>query len=136
MRDFELQLRSSSSTDSSKPNLEKLHNFYKVFKSSVWNILGLLKSLILNLTLQIDEVDNQSRRNALLFGGIEEFNGENLTSKIRSTIQVLKGFSDIQPSAIQHCHRLGVKSDNRFRPILVRFTNLDVRNSTWEIRKS
>lgn len=135
MTDFELQLKSSLSTDSSKPNLEKLHSDYKEFKSSVWNILGLLKSLILNLASQIDDVDNQSRRNALLFGGIEESDGENLTSKILSTIQVLMGFSDIQPSSIQHCHRLGVRSNNRIRPILVRFTNLDVRNSIWRNKK-
>lgn len=135
MANFEKQLSGSASSDTSKVSLDKLASEFKEFKASVWNILDLLKSLINNLSTQIDEVDNSSRRNALLFGGIEEVEGENLVSKILGTIQVLMGVADINASAIQSCHRLGTKAANRNRPILVRFNDLKVRNDIWRNKK-
>ena len=135
MANFEKQLNSASTNDTSKVSLDKLACEFKEFKTSVWGILELLKSLINNLSSQIDEIDNSSRRNALLFGGIEEAEGENLVSTILGTIQVLMGVSNINASAIQSCHRLGTKSASRNRPILVRFNDLKVRSDLWRNKK-
>lgn len=135
MTHFEKQLNNTGSNDSGKGGLDKLACEFKEFKTSVWNILDLLKSFINNLSSQIDEVDNSTRRNALLFGGIEEAEGENLVSTILGTIQVLMGVSDINPSAIQSCQRLGIKSASRCRPILVRFNDFKVRSDLWGNKK-
>lgn len=135
MEDFENKLQSSSSGEAGKPTIEKLASDFNEFKSSVWAILELLKSLTLNLASQIDDVDNHTRRNALLFAGIKETEGEDLISTILNTIHTSMGLPDVTLNAIQHCHRLGTKSDDRPRPILVRFNDLQCRNLIWNNKK-
>lgn len=84
---------------------------------------------------QIDDVDSQSRRNVMMFGGIDEAKGDNLTSTVLSTVHVLVDLLQIQPSAIEHCHRLGTSSNNHSRPILVRFYDMSTKQMIWSNMK-
>ncbi|CAG9560983.1 unnamed protein product [Danaus chrysippus] len=135
MAEFEKQLKSTSNTEGNKNSLDKLASEFKEFKASVWNILDLLRTLVTNLSSQIDDIDNTSRRNALLFGGIQEAEGENLVSTVLGTIQVLMGIPDLQPGVIQYCHRIGSKSERAPRPIVVRFNDLKVKSLIWSSKK-
>ncbi|XP_046976551.1 uncharacterized protein LOC124542669 [Vanessa cardui] len=137
MTEFENQLKSSSSSSSEpvKPNLEKLESEFRDFKLSVFNILDLLKSLTLNLATQIDDIDNHTRRNALLFNGIQESDSENLVSSIIDIVHNTIGLPEIQSSSIQYCHRLGVKSGNKMRPVLVRFGDIHTKSLIWSSKK-
>ncbi|CAH2093526.1 unnamed protein product [Euphydryas editha] len=134
MTEFKKQLKTTTN-ETTKTSVDRLATEFKEFKSSVWNVLSLLKSLTTNLAAQIDEVDSQSRRNVLLFGGIDEAKGENLISTVLSTVHVLMDLPQIQPSAIQHCHRLGTSSNNRPRPILVRFNDMSTKQMIWSNKK-
>lgn len=133
MASFEKQLRSTA--PGATTNLEKLSQEFTEFKKSVWSIMSLLRSLIDSLTLKVDDLDSQSRRNALLFSGIQETNGENCSAIILEIVNSKMGLVDIQATALQSCHRLGGKSDKRNRPMLVRFADVATRNLVWSEKK-
>lgn len=130
MADFEKTFKAASSSES-KPNLDQLAQDYRCFKESVLSILQTFRSQIQALTLHTDELETYNRRNALLFTGIEEMDGEDCKSLITNVIQSTMNLTDIQASNIYFCHRLGAKKLSGSRPILVRFHDITIRNTIW-----
>lgn len=135
MSEFESQLRRSPDRQSSASSIDRLESEFMEFKKSVFYILDLLKSLTMNLATQIDDIDNRARGNALLFHGVKESDDESLVSIITNTLQETMGLSNIHSTTIQYCQRIGVKSDNKIRPVLVRFNDLNVRALIWSNKK-
>lgn len=133
MAGFEKQLKATA--PDSKPNLERLCKEFEEFKNSVWSILTLLRSLVTSLTYKVDDLDNQSRRNALLFSGVQECDGEDCMAAILNIIHSKMGLVDFQKSSFLLCHRLGLKNVKRNRPILVRFSDIASRNLLWREKK-
>lgn len=133
MSEFESQLRRSPDRQSSASSIDRLESEFMEFKKSVFYILDLLKSLTMNLATQIDDIDNRARGNALLFHGFKESDDESLVSIITNTLQETMGLSNVHSTTIQYCQRIGVKSDNKIRPVLVRFLN--VRSLIWSNKK-
>lgn len=134
MADFEKLLRSPSVSET-KPNLERLTKEFTEFKSFALGVLKLLRTQIQSLASQVDELDCYNRRNALLFSGIPESDIENCTTLVLNTIQSSMNMSNVRASSIYLCHRLGVRSDKRVRPILVRFSDINMRDAVWKEKK-
>lgn len=134
MTEFEKQLKASSSDN--KPTLEKLTREFGEFKNSVWSVLTNLRSLVHSLLLRVDDLDTQSRQNALLFSGIKESESEeNCMALLIDVIHSQMNLTSIDSSSFLVCHRLGSKRDKANRPILVRFTSCSARDLIWREKK-
>lgn len=131
---YEKSLKLAASSDN-KPGLEELSKDFKNFRDMAWSVLQAMRSQIRALSLQVDDIDTYNRRNALLFSGIPESDSEDCIVAVISVINSTMNISDIKSDAIQLCHRLGAKKTTGCRPILVRFTNLRLRNYIWVEKK-
>lgn len=137
MAHFEKLLRPTSSSASvSKANLDSLSQEFNEFRLFVMDMFKLLRSQIDSLTVQLDDVDNYNRRNALLFHGLPEKENEDCTDTVVNLIQSTMNLKSIHASCIYLCHRLGAKNDQRARPVIVRFTDMSVRNIVWNTKKA
>lgn len=130
---FEKMLQPS--TGESASNLEKLTQDFLEFRQFAMDIFKLLRTQIDSLTSQIDEIDTYNRRNALLFHGLPESETEDCTATVINLINSTMTLKSVQASSIYLCHRLGSKNDKRARPILVRFTDVNIRNKIWGEKK-
>lgn len=131
MADFEKNLSQSSSA-APTPTVKTLAAEFYTFKTLVWRTLGLLKSQMDLVLVGLDRLETQSRRKILLIHGVKEDKDENLFHKVTAILSNQMKMSDVQSSAIESCHRLGVKASSR--PILVRFFNMQVRSSAWKAK--
>lgn len=134
MSEFEHQLQAQ--TTGGKPDLEKLTKEFYEFKNLVSTMFCSMNSQIQSLTSQVDSLDNFQRRDALLFSGISETENEDCIASVLNIINGNMNLPDVHPRSIYTCHRLGGKSTDRSRPILVRFTNIYTRNSVWSVKKT
>lgn len=132
MGEFEKNLVQSGSA-ASTPTVKTLAAEFNTFKSFVWKTLGLLKSQVELVVVGLDRLETQSRRKVLLFHGLEESNNEDVLQKILYVLSNQLKMSDIKSTAIESCHRLGVKKDSA-RPVLLRFTSCQVRASVWSAK--
>lgn len=88
-----------------------------------------------SLQLRINELEDRSRRNNLLFYGIpdERENWEECEAKV---LKALTGVLDPLPSgAIERAHRLGTFSNNKCRPIIVKFASFKTKDKILGSRK-
>lgn len=134
--DFEKRMKALSSSDK-KSHLENLAGDFTAFKEMVVGVLRLLQEQLASLAGQVEEMDCHSRRNALLFSGVEEHDGEDPVALITSIITGKMGLTDFGVSMIQHCVRIGAKNPKRKRPrpILVRLSSISVKASIWDRKK-
>ncbi|KAG7313509.1 hypothetical protein JYU34_000648 [Plutella xylostella] len=130
MEDFERRL-GSISTSSKKLDLEELTRDYISFKESVLPMLRLLQEQILSVATQVDEMDCQTRRNALLFTGIKEEDNDDPSALICDTVVSLMGISEFNRSSMVQCVRLGARRPDATRPILVRLASLATKSQLW-----
>ena len=132
MGEFEKTLSQPSSAVPT-PSVKALTSDFYNFKAFVWKTLSLLKSQVELLVLGMDRLESQSRRKVLLLHGIREEKDEDV---LRKTIKLLSGhmkLSDVKSTSIDLCHRLGTKK-NSARPVLVRFSSLQLRSSVWKAK--
>lgn len=128
--DTKLDEKVCKAPTSSTSELSQLRSDYKDFKDVVWKTLSLLQRQIELLMAGYDKHETLSRRNILLFHGLQEENQEQLEGKIINIIQNHIKLPDIVQNNIELCHRLGTKGDKP-RPVLVRFSVLKCRNQVW-----
>ena len=82
---------------------------------------------------QQDEAEQYSRRNCLVFHGLNENEDENTNKIVKGVCE--KSLSiNLQNGDIDRTHRLGAKR-GRSRGIIIRFTNYDARNRVYQSRK-
>ncbi|KAG7304614.1 hypothetical protein JYU34_011595 [Plutella xylostella] len=130
MDEFERRLGSFSSS-TKKADLEELTQEYCSFKETVLPMLRLLQDQILRIAAQVDEMDSQTRRNALLVSGIKEDDDESPEALICDMAVSVMGISNFDKTSIVHCVRLGVRRPDSNRPILVKFGNLKSKSDIW-----
>lgn len=130
LNDFEKKLNASTSSEQ-KPELVDLARDFASFKEMVVGVLRLLQDQVTSLAGRVEEMDCLSRRNALLFSGVEENDGEDPEALITHIVSGKMGLADFDRSQIQHCVRIGVKNPKRSRPILVKLAGISVKASIW-----
>lgn len=85
------------------------------------------------LSCQLDDQENYTRRNCLLFHGLPEENGEDTDTKLLAFLETeLKIKLNIE--SIERSHRMG-KPSTRARPIIARFVSYRVRQKIFMSKK-
>ena len=84
----------------------------------------------------IDELEQYSRRNCLLFHGLKESDSENTDKAVIDTIQKEMKI-DISEQDLDRTHRIGKASrnDGKSRPIIVKFARYAVRNHIYKNKR-
>lgn len=84
----------------------------------------------------IDELEQYSRRNCLLFHGLKESDGENTDKVVIDTIRKEMTI-DISEQDLDRTHRIGKASrnDGKSRPIIVKFARYAVRNQIYKNKR-
>ncbi|XP_070388864.1 protein unc-13 homolog C-like isoform X2 [Dermacentor albipictus] len=79
--------------------------------------------LVLELTAKVEDLENRSRRNILVYG-VKEKEGEDskeLERKVNE--EIFKNVLGVEINSIERIHRIGAKNAQRPRPIILRFYN-------------
>ena len=96
--------------------------------------IATLENKVQILLNQQDEAEQYSRRNCLIFHGIEESENENTNDKIMALCeQKLKVKVDCKD--IDRSHRLGPRKDKKSRGVIVKFTSYNTREQIYRNRK-
>ncbi|XP_075737251.1 uncharacterized protein LOC142814728 [Rhipicephalus microplus] len=95
------------------------------------NVINMTKK-IQELETSLDDAENRSRRNNLLFYGIPDpTRNETWAESEKMIIDICNnnlGLT-VQPNDIERAHRLGIHSLNRNRPIIVKFLSYKTRDA-------
>ena len=94
-----------------------------------------LETQLLDIHDKLDESDQYSRRNCLLFHGVEENKNEN-TVNVISAICENKFNIKLHENDVDRSHRLSSSKGNKPRGIIVKFTNYNIRDRIYRARKS
>ncbi|XP_075530132.1 uncharacterized protein LOC142563465 [Dermacentor variabilis] len=83
--------------------------------------IATLENTISSLALQVDDLENRSRRSNLIFYGIPEVENEK-PDDLERTIsdKIIKGTIGVTVSGIERMHRLGTKAENKTRPVILK----------------
>ncbi|KAF9424118.1 hypothetical protein HW555_000827 [Spodoptera exigua] len=130
MNEMEAQIQSAGQA---KDTVAKVAEEFRSFRELIFKILGLLRSQINECSRRIDDMETRHRRKALVFQGLVETEKEDCRKLICNVINS-KMSLDISESEITVCHRLGVGHKDHHRPILVRFSSLELKASVWRAK--
>ncbi|XP_077553579.1 uncharacterized protein LOC144168480 [Haemaphysalis longicornis] len=104
-------------------------------KASMQESIDYLTTQQDTLQLRIDELEDRSRRENLLFYGIPDAQ-ESWEQSETSIVGALSGVVDPLPqNAIERAHRLGAYHPNKCRPIIVKFSSYKLKDSVLAVRK-
>ena len=94
-----------------------------------------LEKRVSYLELQVDDLEQYSRRNSLRISGISESENEDVSKKVIDLVNdTLKVTPALTADQIDRVHRTGRHSAEKTRPILVKFTNYGARNQVIRSR--
>ncbi|PZC79359.1 hypothetical protein B5X24_HaOG216440 [Helicoverpa armigera] len=117
-----------------KDTVAKIAEEFRAFRELIYSVLGLLRKQIAECLLHIDGLEMRHRRKALIFQGVPEADTEDCTATILSILNGKLGLKDIAVPSIKLAHRLGSPGKDHPRPILVRFSGLDVKTAIWKAK--
>lgn len=109
---------------------------FSEFKTMIWELFNNIKTQMESLKLGLDKHETIMRKKVLLFHGVNEKQQENLPEVILKIVTEQMKLTDIHRSDLQVCHRLGVSSQAKTRPLLVRFSSLEPRQVVWDAKTS
>lgn len=111
---------------------QQLDERYKMLEEQNQN----LQAEVLELKEKIKGLEIQKKKKNLLFFGIKEGNeeGKNIVKFMKEKINIHLSL-DIQEHEIDKVHRIGQKTNNRLRPILISFTSNWRRNLILKNKK-
>lgn len=97
------------------------------------NEVVLIKDHLNSLTNKLDYIENQTRRNNVIFDGVPESTKETWKESEEKILNVLKsnmGFTE-DPS-IERAHRVGTAKPNKSRPVVVKFASFKDREAVLQ----
>lgn len=112
--------------------LTRLESHYQSLTSIGTNIDSLradtvqTAGLVCSLEARLNDAENHLHRNNIIFYGIPETNTKETSAQSEQlTIDLYRSHlnTNIDPKEIDHPHRFGKFTQNRFRPIIVKFTS-------------
>lgn len=121
-----------------KDTVAKIAEEFRSFRELMFGVLGLLKQQIMECSRVVDGLESRSRRKALIFTGFAEADKEDCRALVLDVLRNRLALPDITASSIKVCHRLGASSKGPTisRPILVRFSNVDLRSTVWKAKSA
>lgn len=133
MAELKSQMKSAGPA---KETVAKVAEDLRTFRTLMYSMLGLLRSQISACVKEFEDAETRKRRKALLFHGIKENDGEDCYAIVLNILKNKLSLEHFTPASLKACHRLGLsKSENRHRPILVRFGAVADRSSVWRAKK-
>lgn len=86
------------------------------------------------LTSRVDELEDRSRRNNLIFHGIADSKETWDQTEARLTSFLSSVMDTFQSDAIERAHRLGSFSPKKSRPVIAKFTNFKQKQKVLSLR--
>lgn len=102
-----------------------------VFKKFMLFALNALKNQVEFLGREMDRQEMKSRRKTLLFHGISEEKSEDTSARITNLVAESLDLPNFSSASIKSSFRLGRSLGKKPRPLVVKFTDLAVRNKVW-----
>lgn len=127
MSEFQQELQKSSSP-ATLGSLSAEFNSFKVFMMSA---LASLQRQVEFLGMEMDRLEMRKRRRMILLHGIEENKSEDTTARVTSLVAEHLDLPNFSSASIKFSHRLGKPSNNKNRPIVVKFTDVAIRDKVW-----
>ncbi|XP_052753522.1 uncharacterized protein LOC128202459 [Galleria mellonella] len=109
--------------------LASLATDFSDFKSSILATLKILQQQVEVIAKQQDQLEMRSRRKILLVHGVQD-SGKDTSSEVIKIITERLNLP-ITEDSISRSHRMGRKSGEKPRPILVKFRNLEIKDKVW-----
>lgn len=104
--------------------------------TSMKNELTAMKTDNKQLRDHILRLESQSRRDNLIFNGVQEKENENCMKVVYQILKDKMGFTNPQKCIkISRCHRLGPKSQHQTRPIIFKLHYFPDREMIWDKRR-
>lgn len=128
LSDFEMKL---NRTPAAKVTVSGLSEEFAAFKEHVLTLLKLLGEQIKVISRSQDISEMKHRRKFLLFHGLPEEEGEDVNVKVCGIVTNQLKIPGASIASFKACHRLGRPSEDRCRPVLVRFTDQSMKSSVW-----
>lgn len=143
MSDFRRQLDQAIKPQDLPMNkvLDDLSGNFDKFQNFVLDYINKLSDMIKRNDNRIDELENYSRRNCLIFHGIPEQEGESIDSLETEILKIINEL-DIPDYTvnghIDRCHRLGrvKKNSDKNRAVIVKFISYKTRKMVWSRKKN
>lgn len=101
------------------------------FKNFIHTALTSLQKQVELLTREVDRLEMSRRRKTLLFHGVAEKKTEDTTTVITGVVADHLDLPNFSSAHIASSYRLGRSLGDKPRPIVVKFTNIQVRDSVW-----
>lgn len=127
MSEFQQELQKSTSPVTAV----SLAAEFNSFKEFIFTTLSALHRQVEFLSREMDRLEMKKRRNMILLHGVKEEKSEDTTARVTSLIAEYLDLPNFSSSSIKLSYRLGRPSDNRSRPIVVKFTDISVRDKVW-----
>ncbi|KAM3963973.1 uncharacterized protein ACR2FA_002007 [Aphomia sociella] len=127
MTAFQESLSKASATP---VTLAALSSDFLLFKSFVTETFGNLQQQIMLIAQQQDQIEMHTRRKMLLLHGVSEDSSSNILSTV-STIITEKLKVSVPVDCITRCHRMGRITNEKPRPLLIKFRSMEVRDTIW-----
>lgn len=127
LADFEKQLKCAKD----EVSLTTLSSEFAAFKEQVFGILQLLRQQIGELIESIDAVEMRHRRKCLLINGVPEKPSQNLFNDLVEIFRSKFELKDSSCDDFKSVSRLGRQTEGKTRPVLVHFSNLNLRDTVW-----
>ncbi|KAJ8714330.1 hypothetical protein PYW07_002555 [Mythimna separata] len=137
MQAYEAKLEKATSGSTLLPDIAAIASEFSEFKLFVCQALSKLKTQIELLAAGFDRHETAMRRKVLLFHGIPEKPNEDLPDVVYNILSNHFKLTELSKdgNVIHVCHRLGF-SQQKARPILVRFFKMENRQLVWESKKA
>lgn len=129
LSEFEARLARSPPA---KVTLSVLSDEFAVFKTHTLSLLKMIREQIATLSKSQDITEMRHRRKYLIFNGIPEQADEDVCVRISSIVTEQLKIPNVTPASFKACYRLGKKSEDRNRPVLVRFVDVSLKSLIWK----
>lgn len=115
-----------------------LQEAFNLFRTMVTKELDSLSSRMTCMELRQEKADLYSRRNCLLFRGLEESGTDDESSCLKLVMRVIKDYLKLELSeeVVERCHRLGARKQDYNRPIIVKFYSYRYRREVFGAKKA
>lgn len=131
MAQLETQLHSGGT---SKDTVARISEEFRAFRELMFNMLGLLRRQISECAKMVDIMETRHRCKALVILGVPEEAKEDCSKTLLGIFDQKMCLKGVSTSSIKTCHRIGTPSNERCRPVLVRFNSAEVRATVWKAK--
>lgn len=127
MSEFQQQLERNSPLLTSS----SLASDFKAFKTFILTALSELQSQVELLSRIMDRQEMKTRRKMLLFHGVPEDKSENVSTRITTLVAENLNLPNFSSTSIKSSYRLGRSTGKKPRPIVVKFSEVAIRDTVW-----